>query len=94
MNEKKQESLELYKENVAWLRRVIPRDDIYDFSEQILMGCDFLLAELGKHINYFDEAEKDKKFACWLQNMIVIRGLREQKYDGILTSKFKFSDEL
>lgn len=89
----KHKHFDTFDKSVKWLRRVVPPDDIYDFAEQALLACDYFIHKLKELTDLPSEQAKDKILNGWLRNVMGMRVLKEQVYDGIISVSMKVIDE-
>jgi hypothetical protein len=77
----KEELLAHFEQNVEYLRRNIPPDDIYLFCEQTYMAARYFLMKWSEHTKISDEMEKDKTTSVWVRNIISLQVMREKNID-------------
>lgn len=95
MNEdQRNDFVERFNKNVQWLKDVIPPEDIYQFAEQALMASDFFISELSDWVDIEEEAKRDKALSFWLKNIVGIRVLRDQGFQGKIDITIKHLDEV
>jgi len=85
--------LKKYREDVEWLRRCISPDDIYEFAEQSLIAATLFLSRWDEWVDITEEAQKDRATASWIRNILGIRMMRENGYEGPIEFEFKNPDE-
>lgn len=73
---------QIFEENVKWLYKTIPRDDIYDFAEQCHMAAGYFMAKWAEHVDLTEEYHKSEISKIWIRNIVGLRMLREGKIDG------------
>ena len=90
--EQRKRAEENYRKSVRWLRRSIPPDDIYDFTEQCLASCEYLIKKICDLSDITEEVKKDKILAKWIQNVINIRKLQDNGAKGIIDVSIRFEE--
>lgn len=81
----KEELLEKFEKNVAYLQKIVPPDDIYVFTEQTFMAALFFLKQWSKHVNIMEECEKDRKVTRkWVTNIMAFLHCREEDLEIVL----------
>ena len=87
----KKDVMEKYKLHVEWMRNNIPPDDIYDFTEQVLMGSVYFFYQCYKHnvINLEDPITMK-----WAKNIAIVVTAQEAnercEYDLALDDLYDF----
>ncbi len=71
-----------YRKNVEWLKVNIPRDEIYEFTEQSLIAAEFFLHKWNDWVDVAEECRKDKVTHLWVSNILGIRRLKEKGFSG------------
>jgi hypothetical protein len=66
---KKEKMLEEFEKNVEYLRRNVPPDDIYIFTEQTFMAAMFFLMKWKDLVDLRKECREDKIVAKWVNNI-------------------------
>ncbi len=87
----KDELLKKFEENVAYLKRNIPPDDIYVFAEQTFMAAMYFISKWGEWVELRDEANNDPVSRKWLVNILALQYMRKNGEDCTLDFKL---DEL
>ena len=77
----KEELLQKYYENVEYLRRNIPPDDIYLFTEQTFMAAMFFLKKWSDCENIRAEMARCTIADKWVKNILNLAAVRERKID-------------
>lgn len=77
----KEELLKKFNENVEYLHRNIPPDDIYLFTEQTFMAARFFLQKWAEHVKISEEMEKDNAVKVWVTNIISLEVMRDKGQD-------------
>ena len=86
-DQEKKKLLDDYFNDVVWLRNHVPRDDIYEFAQQLLMSSEFLLAYLMKKVDLVAEASNDKMLASYVRNLVAIRAMKSTDFDGTINTE-------
>lgn len=90
----KKEFLEAYEKNVDWLKRNIPPDDIYDFTEQTFMAAMFFLKKYTDTLDDVKhELESDKIFQKWTRNIFGLMHCRDNNIDTQVDLKLMSADD-
>lgn len=76
-----EELMKKFEENVEYLRRNIPPDDIYLFTEQTFMAAMFFLKKWSEHVQISEEMESDKVTRVWVRNILSLEQMRELQID-------------
>ncbi len=92
-DERKKEVMRQYYEDVAWLRRCISPDDIFEFTEQALIAASFFLSKWSDWVDITEEGKKDKEAEAWIRNIISIRLIKESGYEGPISFEMKDYEE-
>lgn len=71
----------LFEQNVLYLQKTIPPDDIYVFAEQTLMAALFFLNKLRSQVDILAEMEKDKAMKIYTNNIMGLIYCRDEKKD-------------
>jgi len=90
----KEHILRKYHEDVEWLKRCVSPDDIYDFAEQALIAATFFLSRWDEWVDINEEAENDRATSAWIRNILGIRMMRENGYEGPIEFRFNEPEEL
>jgi hypothetical protein len=75
---------EIYKKfenNVSYLQRNIPPDDIYVFAEQTFMAAMFFLSLWSEWVDLDEEVEKDPVVKKWATNIIALQKMKDSNLD-------------
>ena len=78
-----------FEKNVDYLRRNIPPDDIYLFTEQTFMAALFFLKKWSDCINITEEIEKDFISRKWVANIMGLLHCRNNNIDLTLDLDLK-----
>jgi len=90
----KTQALQKYNDNVVWLRQNVPMDDVYEFTEQVLMCAESFLNKLNEKTDLYQEMEDDYAFSTWVNNIAQIRHYCRTREPGqIIVSDIQFLDE-
>jgi hypothetical protein len=76
-----------YRKSVEWLMDRVPRDDIYDFAQQMIISAECILAALGKATDVQKLMDKDPVMRQWIDNVMSIHFMRENGYLGIINTE-------
>jgi hypothetical protein len=77
----KEQIMEKFEQNVAYLQRNIPPDDIYAFSEQTFMACIYFLGKFSALADIEKECERDPMFFRWVRNILGFQKLKDDNQD-------------
>ena len=77
----KKELIEKFEQNVRYLERNIPPDDIYVFAEQTYMAALFFLHKWSGHEDITSACEEDPIAAKWVTNVMSLLKMRDMKID-------------
>lgn len=77
----KEELLKKFEKNVDYLRRNIPPDDIYIFTEQTFMAALFFLKKWSERADIPEEMAKCPVTAKWVTNILSLQALRDREED-------------
>lgn len=80
----KEEIRKKFEENVAYLQRNIPPDDIYLFTEQTFMAALFFLQRWAKVANITEEMLLDPVTDKWVRNILNFHDSKEKNEDVYL----------
>lgn len=75
-----------YRKQVEWLMERVPRDDIYDFAQQMIISAEYILACLGEHANVQKIMDTDPIMKQWIDNVMSIHFMKESGYTGIINT--------
>lgn len=78
------EEIAEFDKNVAWLRKSVAPDDIYEFAEQTLIACDFFIYHLKSFGSLEEQCEESKQLKFWIKNILTIRLLCHRNADVLL----------
>lgn len=78
---KKEELIKKFEENVDYLRRNIPPDDIYIFAEQTYMAAMFMLHKWSLWEDIAAEMARCAITEKWVKNLLNLAFVRENKID-------------
>lgn len=90
----KEELYRKFEQNVAYLHRNIPPDDIYMFTEQTFMAALFFIHKWNEHVDLDEECKKDPVVKKWLSNILGFELCKEKNIDIQLDLDLKSVDEL
>lgn len=93
MSMDKQEFLKKYERNIAWLRRNIPPDDIYDFAEQTYMAALFFLRLASVDPDFMKLLQECPITRKWSQNLCSLLHLRDNNIDSAIDMKLEVIDD-
>ena len=77
----KEELLKKFEKHVEYLRRNIPPDDIYIFTEQTFMAALFFLKKWSEWADITEEMAKCPVTAKWVTNILSLQALRDREED-------------
>ena len=80
----KQQMREKFFENIEYLQRNIPPDDIYVFAEETFMAALFFLYKWSKLENIQEQCENDLVSRKWVNNILSLQRAREERLDVTL----------
>jgi hypothetical protein len=90
----KQEFVRQFEENVAYLRRNVPPDDIYLFAEQLFMGAMFFLMHWNEHEDVTEVCQYDKIADRFIKNIAGLYHRRKEGQEAVVNLNFHgLSDE-
>ncbi len=89
----KEEMLKKFEENVAYLERNIPPDDIYMFTEQTFMAALYFLNKWSEHVDLKDQALLDPVAKKWIMNIMGLVILRDKNMDVQIDLDLKSLEE-
>ena len=75
----KEEIRKKFEENVAYLQRNIPPDDIYLFTEQTFMAALYFLQRWSQVANITEEMFRDPVTDKWVKNILNFHESKEKK---------------
>jgi hypothetical protein len=70
-----------FEENVAYLQRNIPPDDIYLFAEETLMAALYFMHRWSKKEDINTVCKEDEVARKWVSNILGLQRLREKALD-------------
>lgn len=82
-----------FEENVQYLQRNIPPDDIYIFAEQTYMATLFFLKRWSSLVDIEEEMQKDFVTKKWVTNIMALLHLRDNKIEMQLDLDLKSIEE-
>jgi len=82
-----------FEENVAYLERNIPPDDIYMFTEQTFMAAMYFLNKWGDWVDLKEEALKDPIAKKWMMNIMGLALAQDQNVDMTIDLDLKSVEE-
>lgn len=77
----KQQFKERFEKNVAYLKRNVPPDDIYMFTEQTFMAAMFFINKWAEWVDINEEAKRDPIAERWLKNIIDFETMKMEGVD-------------
>lgn len=77
----KEQFLKKFNNNVEYLRRNIPPDDIYEFCEQTAMAAVYFLRKWDEWIDMQDEMDSNPTSKKWIMNIGSLRIAQEENID-------------
>lgn len=77
----KEEFRKMLNDNVAYLQRNIPPDDIYLFAECNFMSALYFLNRYSKHVDVNDECQENLTTRKYVVSMLNLMHAREQQLD-------------
>ena len=80
----KEELIKRFEENVNYLKRSIPPDDIYMFAEQTLMASLYFISKWNKCIDLQEECDKDPVSKKWVTNILGFIDCRDRNEEIML----------
>lgn len=78
--------LQNYRKQVEWLMQRVPRDDIYDFAQQMIISAEYILAALGEHADVQKIMDNDPVMKQWIDNVMSIHFMKEKGFTGIINT--------
>lgn len=82
-------ALKRFEEDVLFLQKNIPPDDIYTFSQQTLNSCMHFIEVLTDFANLDDLAEENEETHMHLSNILALVSHQHQKKDIQLNLELK-----
>lgn len=89
----KEEMLKRFNENVEYMQRNIPPDDIYMFSEQTFMAALFFMKKWAEYVNVTEEMCRDVIVDKWVRNILGFLEAREKNEDLTLDLSLESIEE-
>lgn len=77
----KEELLKKFEENVQYLKRNVPPDDIYLFAEQTFMAALFFLHKWSDWTDMNQEMKDDPIVKKWVTNILAFHDLKDKGID-------------
>lgn len=77
----KEELKEKFEKNVEYLKKVVPPDDIYLFSEQTFMAALFFLKKWSEKTSITEEMLRDPITDKWVTNILGFLECKEKDLD-------------
>lgn len=77
----KHELMKKFEENVAYLQRNIPPDDIYLFAEETLMAALYFMHRWSKHEDINTACKENLVARKYVSNILGLQRLRDQAID-------------
>ncbi len=88
----KKEVMEQFEKNVAYLRKVIPPDDIYAFAEQSLIASLYFLHRWNEWEDLDEICRKEKVTRSHVYNILGLMKARDKNADFILDLNLDWTD--
>lgn len=85
----REEALKRFNEEVEWLRKVVPPEDIYMFANQALISARFFLNRWADWVDIPKECERDETANGWVMNLAGIHQLRTSGSTEKLSTRWK-----
>jgi len=89
----KSELRKIFYENVEYMQKTVPPDDIYIFSEQTFMAAMFFMLELGNVIDLVDKCNRCPVTKKWVSNILSFENAKRNKIEILLDLKMDEFDE-
>lgn len=89
----REEIAKKFEENVEYLRRNVPPDDIYIFAEQTFMSALYFLSRWHEHVNLQQEIKENDVSKKWISNILFFQECKEKKVDVTLDLNLDFYSE-
>jgi hypothetical protein len=77
----REEIIKAYEEDITYLQRNIPPDDIYQFAQQLLVGSLFFLEKWSDWVTIDEEMEKCPETDKWVRNIVNFYVRQQNKED-------------
>jgi len=77
----KEELMRKFEENIAYLQRNVPPDDIYIFTEHTFLAALFFLNKWSQYESIKEACKHDETTRTWVQNILGLYRLRDMKQD-------------
>jgi len=90
--EEKQEILDKYYEDVAWLRAHISPDDVYDFCTQLRMALRFFFGRLIDEIDIDEETKLDAMLNQYTKNFLGLELMQISGSETMINAEFKIEE--
>jgi len=78
-----------FEKNVDYLKRNIPPDDIYMFSEQTFMAAMYFIHRWAEWVDLNEEAQQDPVTKKWLTNIFALQIMKDRDEDVSLDLDLK-----
>lgn len=89
----KEEMRKKFEENVQYLQRNIPPDDIYLFTEQTFMAAMYFMHKWAEWVDLKEEAMKDPIARKWMTNIMALVVAKDLNKDIQLDLDMKSVDD-
>ncbi len=89
----KDEIRKKFEENVAYLERNVPPDDIYMFTEQTFMAAMYFMQRWAEWVDLKEEAAKDPIAKKWMMNIMGLAVMKDKNQDIQLDLDLKSVEE-
>lgn len=81
----KKRMFDTFYNDVEWLQKHLPPDDVYRFSQQCLVGAVYLISRWKEGFD-FDELDDDPISRSWVRNFQNVLYLEGTEWDGIINT--------
>jgi len=88
-DEEKKKLLDGYREEVDWLRHRVPRDDIYEFAQQLRMSAEFFMGRLMMKTDVIEDAKTDNYLAMHVRNLTSLYAMQRDNYTGSINTEIQ-----
>jgi len=89
----KEELLKKFEQNIQYLKRNVPPDDIYMFTEQTFMAALFFLHKWSEWADINEEMKNDEVARKWVTNIVGFQRLKDMNEDVHLDLNMKSIEE-
>ena len=77
----KEEFRSRFEENLKYLQKTVPPDDIYIFCEQTISAAMYFIIKWREHVDLTEEAKNCPISKKWLTNILSYEYCRREKID-------------